>query len=86
VTDVIVLKDWVPNRVRDSYLTEDEIDALNEEYNQSQLEPGNPPSSLDTQAQLVEKAAAKLASIDRPNLEKWLHRIPTELLVELIED
>lgn len=86
MTDVIVLKDWVPNRVRDSYLTEDEIDAFNEEYRQSPLKQHNTPTSLDTQAQLVEKAAAKLASIDKPNLEKWLHRVPATLLVELIED
>ena len=86
MTDVIVLKDWVPNRVIDSYLTEDEIDAFNEEYRKSPLEQSDTPNSLDNQAQLVRKAAAKLTSIDKTTLEKWLHRIPSSLLVELIED
>lgn len=86
MTDVIVLKDWVPNRVIDSYLTEDEINAFNDEYHQSSLAQSDTSTSLDTQAQLVRKAAAKLTSIDKTTLEKWLHRIPSSLLVELIED
>ncbi|MEG3920740.1 hypothetical protein QUA07_16620 [Microcoleus sp. T3_A4] len=36
MTKVISMKDWVPSRVRDSYTTNEEIDALNEEYEQYQ--------------------------------------------------
>ena len=36
VTNVISMKDWVPGKIRDSYLTNEEIDALNEEYEQYQ--------------------------------------------------
>jgi vesicle coat complex subunit len=85
MTKVIVLKDWVPGWVRDSYMTDDEIDTFNEEYHQSQLEQGDVESVSDNQALLVRKAVAKLESLDRANLEKWLHRIPTELLVELMK-
>lgn len=82
---VIVLKDWVPGWVRDSYLTKEEIDALNDEYNRSQLKQEDVETSPGTQAILVEKAVAKLESLDRENLERWLHRIPAALLVHLIE-
>jgi hypothetical protein len=85
MTKVISMKDWVPSLVKDSYMTEDEVDTFNEEYHQSQLEQCDAPTSLDNQALLVKKAVAKLESIDRASLEKWLHRIPAELLVELIE-
>lgn len=79
MTNVISMKDWAPGWVRDSYLTEDEIDTFNQESHQSQLEQS------DTQALLVAEAVAKLESIDRNSLEKWLHRIPAPLLRELIE-
>ena len=82
---VIVLKDWVPSWVRDSYLTNEEIDALNDEYYRSQLTQENVETSPGTQALLVEKAVAKLEALDRENLERWLHRIPASLLVHLIE-
>jgi hypothetical protein len=82
---VIVLKDWVPSWVRDSYLTKEEIDALNNEYYRSQLKQENVETSPGTQALLVEKAVAKLESLDRESLERWLHRIPASLLVHLIE-
>lgn len=82
---VIALKDWVPGSVRTSYLTPEEIDTYNEEYRHSQLEPSNIPTSSDNQTQLVEKAVAKLEFLDRASLEKWLHRIPAELLAELVE-
>ena len=82
---VIVLKDWVPGWVRDSYLTKEEIDALNDEYYRSELKQENVETSPGTQALLVEKAVAKLESLDRENLERWLHRIPSALLVHLIE-
>jgi hypothetical protein len=85
MADVISMKDWVPSWVRDSYMTEDEVNAFNEAFHQSRLEQSNPPNSLDDRSLLVGEAAAKLESIDRANLEKWLHRIPAELLVELIE-
>lgn len=82
---VIVLKEWVPGWVRDSYLTNEEIDALNDESYRSQLKQENVETSPGTQALLVEKAVAKLETIDRANLEMWLHRIPSALLVRLIE-
>jgi hypothetical protein len=82
---VIVLKDWVPGWVRDSYLTKEEIDALNDEYYRSQLKEENVETSPGTQSLLVDKAMARLESIDRENLERWLHRIPAALLVHLIE-
>ena len=82
---VIVLKDWVPGWVRDSYLTNEEIDGLNDEYYRSQLKQENVETSPGTQTLLVEKAVAKLETIDRENLERWLHRIPAALLVHLIE-
>jgi len=85
VTNVISMKDWVPISVRDCYLTQDEVDTYNEEYRHSQLESSNIPTSLDNQALLVGEAATKLESLDRASLEKWLHRIPAELLVELVE-
>ena len=34
---VIALKDWVPAQVKAHFLTEDEVDTWNAEYNQSQL-------------------------------------------------
>ena len=82
---VIVLKDWVPAWVRDSYLTKEEIDAFTEEYDRSQLKQENVQSASDNQALLVEKALTNLESLDRDILQKWLHPIPAELLVELIE-
>ena len=82
---VIALKDWVPVGVRDFYLTNEEIDALNDEYYRSQLKQENVETSPGTQALLVEKAMAKLESLDRENLERWLHRVPSALLVHLIE-
>jgi hypothetical protein len=83
---VIVLKDWVPAWVRDSYLTKEEIDAFTEEYHRrAQLKQEDVESASDNQALLVEKALTKLESIDPDSLQKWLHRIPAELLVELIE-
>jgi hypothetical protein len=86
MTNVISMKDWVPGWVRDSYLTEAEIDAFNQEFAPSQLAPGAVENSLDNLAVLVGEAVAKLESIDRSSLEKWLQRIPAELLVELVED
>ena len=50
---VIVLKDWVPGWVKDSYLTNEEIDALNDEYYRSQLEQENVETLPGTQAVLV---------------------------------
>jgi hypothetical protein len=82
---VIALKDWVPGWVRDSYLSKEEIDALNDEYYRSPFTQENVETSPGTQALLVEKAVAKLESLDRDNLERWLHRIPAALLVHLIE-
>jgi hypothetical protein len=82
---VIALKDWVPGWVRDAYLTNQEIDALNDEYYRSQLKQENVETSPGTQAALVEKAVAKLETLDRENLKRWLHRIPAALLVHLIE-
>jgi len=82
---IIALKDWVPSWVRDSYLTNEEIDALNDEYYRSQLKQENVETSPGTQALLVEKAVAKLETLDRENLERWLYRIPAALLVHLIE-
>jgi hypothetical protein len=81
---VIVLKDWVPSWVRDSYLTKEEIDACTEEYHRAQLKQEDVESASDNQALLVEKALTKLESLDRDSLQKWLHRIPAELLVELM--
>ena len=87
MTNVISMKDWVPGWVRDSYLTEAEIDAFNQEFPPSQLAPGAVENTLDNQeALLVEKAVTKLESIDRDSLEKWLQRLPAELLVELVKD
>lgn len=86
MADVISIKDWVPGLVRDSYMSEEEVDTFNEEYRQSQLEPNDAPSSSDGRALLVGEAAAKLGTLDRDRLEKWLHRIPAELLVELLRD
>ncbi|MEG4912265.1 hypothetical protein [Microcoleus sp. B7-D4] len=83
--NIIVLKDWVPGWVRDSYLTEDEIDAFEEEFRQSQLKQENIESVSDNLTALVREAVTKLESLDRNCLEKWLHRIPAELLVELID-
>lgn len=85
MTNVISMKDWVPGWVKDSYLTETEINAFNQECPESPLKQTDTPSSLDTQTLLVAEAVAKLESIDRPSLEKWLHRIPVQLLGELIE-
>jgi hypothetical protein len=85
LSKVIVLKDWVPAWVRDSYLTKEEIDACTEEYHRAQLKQEHVESASDNQALLVEKALTKLESIDRDSLQKWLHRIPAELLVELME-
>ncbi|MCC3587995.1 hypothetical protein [Microcoleus sp. PH2017_30_WIL_O_A] len=83
--NVIVLKDWVPGWVRDSYMTQEEVDTFNEECRQSQLKQENIESASDNQTVLVGEAVAKLESLDRDGLEKWLHRIPAQLLVELIE-
>jgi len=85
VTNVISMKDWVPGWVRDSYLTPEEVDTFNEEYRHSQLESSNTPTSLDNQWRLVGEAVSKLESLDRASVEKWLHRIPTDLLVELVD-
>lgn len=85
MTNVISMKDWVPGWVKDSYLTEDEINAFEEEARQSQSKPEDAASVSDNQGVLVREAVAKLESVDRPSLEQWLHRIPTELLVELID-
>jgi hypothetical protein len=85
VTNVISMKDWVPAWVKDSYLTEDEIATFEEEMCQSQLNQEDVESVSDNQAVLVRKAVTKLESIDRNSLEKWLHRIPAELLVELVD-
>jgi hypothetical protein len=82
---VIVLKDWVPGWVRDSYLTKEEIDALNDEYYPSQLAQENGETSPGTQALLVEKAVAKLESLDRESLETVVAPHPAALLVHLIE-
>jgi hypothetical protein len=84
VTNVISMKDWVPAWVKDSYLTEDEIATFEEELRQSQLKQEDTESVSDNQAVLVGEAMSKLESIDRDSLEKWLHRIPAELLVELV--
>jgi hypothetical protein len=85
VTNVISMKDWVPGWAKDSYLTEDEIATFEEELRQSQLNQEDVESVSDNQAVLVRKAVTKLESIDRNSLEKWLHRIPAELLVELVD-
>ena len=85
VTNVISMKDWVPGWVKDSYLTEDEIATFEEEWSQSQLKQEDVESVSDNQAVLVRKAVTKLESIDRNSLEKWLHRIPAEVLVELVD-
>jgi hypothetical protein len=85
MTNVISMKDWVPGWVKDSYLTEAEINAFNQECPESPLEQSDIPGSLDTQTLLVAEAVAKLESIDRHSLEKWLHRIPAPLLDELIK-
>lgn len=85
MTDVISMKDWVPGWVRDSYMTPEEVHTFNEEYRQSQLKQENVESASNDRARLVGEAAAKLESLDRPALEKWLHRIPAALLVELID-
>ncbi len=79
MTNVILMKDWVPGWVKNSYLSEAEINEFNQECSESQLE------QIDTQALLIAEAVAKLESIDRPSLEKWLHRIPAPLLDELIK-
>jgi hypothetical protein len=71
--------------VKDSYLTEDEIATFEEELRQSQLKQEDAESVSDNQAVLVRKAVTKLESIDRNILEKWLHRVPAELLVELVD-
>ena len=85
MTNVISMKDWVPGWVKDSYLTEDEIDAFEEEFCQSQLKQEDVESVSDNQAVLVREAVTQLEALDRASLEKWLHRIPAELLVELVE-
>ena len=85
VTNVISMKDWVPGWVKDSYLTEDEIATFEEELRQSQLKQEDAQSVSDNPAVLVREAVTKLESIDRKSLEKWLHRIPAELLVELVD-
>lgn len=85
MTNVISMKDWVPGWVKDSYLTEDEIATFEEEARQSQLKQEDAESSSDNQTLLVGEAVTKLESIDRYSLEKWLHRIPAELLVELVD-
>lgn len=85
VANVISMKDWVPGWVKDSYLTEDEIATFEEEARQSQLKQEDVGSVSDNQTVLVREAVAKLESIDRDSLEKWLHRVPTELLRELVD-
>ncbi|MEG4201737.1 hypothetical protein [Microcoleus sp. Pol12A5] len=85
MTNVISMKDWVPGWVKDSYLTEDQITAFEEEARQSQLKQEEVESVSDNQTALVSEAVAKLESIDRDSLEKWLHRIPAELLRELVD-
>ena len=85
MTNVILMKDWVPGWVKDSYLTEADMDVFNQEYPEYPVEQTNTPSSFDTQTLLVAEAVAKLESIDRSSLEKWLHRIPAPLLDKLIE-
>lgn len=82
------MKDWVPGWVRDSYLTEDEIATFEEELRQSPLRQEDVESGSDNnnqQTRLVGEAVSKLESLDRASVEKWLHRIPTHLLVELVE-
>lgn len=83
---VIVLKDWVPGWVKASYLTEDEIATFEEEARQSQFKPEDVESVSDNQIVLVREAVTKLEFIDRDSLEKWLHRIPAELLGELVDN
>lgn len=85
MTNVISMKDWVPGWVKDSYLTEDEIATFEEEARQSQSKQEDVGSVSDNQTVLVREAVAKLESIDRHSLEKWLHSLPAELLVELVE-
>lgn len=85
MTNVISMKDWVPGWVKDSYLTEDEIATFEEELRQSQLKQEDAESLSNNPALLVREAVTKLESIDRNSLEKWLHRIPPELLVELVD-
>ncbi|MEG4036043.1 hypothetical protein QUA03_19680 [Microcoleus sp. S36b_A4] len=85
MTNVISMKDWVPGWVKDSYLTEDEINTFEEEARQSQLKQEDVGSASDHQTALVREAVTKLESIDRDSLEKWLHRIPAQLLGELVD-
>lgn len=85
VTNVISMKDWVPGWVKDSYLTADEINSFEEEARQSQLKQEDVGSVSDNQTVLVNAAVAKLESIDRDSLEKWLDRIPAQLLRELVD-
>ena len=49
---VISIKDWVPARVKTHFLTEDEVDTWNAEYNQSQLVQSDAVIALPVQETL----------------------------------
>ena len=85
MTKVISMKDWVPGWVKDSYLTADEIDAFEGEFRQSPFKQEDAECVSDNQSVLVREAVTKLESIDRDRLEKWLYRIPAQLLGELVD-
>ena len=50
---VIALKNWVPAQVKAYFLTEDEVDTWNAEYNQSQLVQSDAVISLPVQETLT---------------------------------
>ena len=52
---VISLKDWVPAQVKAHFLTEDEIDTWNAEYNESQLVQSDVVIALPVQETLSQE-------------------------------
>ena len=52
---VISLKDWVPAQVKAHFLTEEEVDTWNAEYNESQLTHSDAASALPVQETLNQK-------------------------------
>ena len=53
---VISLKDWVPAQVKAHFLTEDEVDTWNAEYNESQLVQSDAVIALPVQETLNPKS------------------------------